>query len=160
MSRGPGGHTLLVAQQSERCSRGRRESPCAGASEERCGHGSPRMKKDHHQGSREDARYMSLGWGGRPLRGCAKRVDMLWSPERAHAASDMGRVVSCGHAGKTHTVASCRGPKGAHDTVMSCHTQEKNLFPNAELNLLSPGSGCPLQAGTGHGRPGRAPGRC
>jgi hypothetical protein len=38
--------------------------------------------------------------------------------------------------------------------------QEKTLFPNAELNLLSPGSGCPLQAGTGHGRPGRAPGRC
>ena len=36
----------------------------------------------------------------------------------------------------------------------------KTLFPNAELNLLSPGSGCPLQAGTGHGRPGRAPGRC
>ena len=34
------------------------------------------------------------------------------------------------------------------------------LFPNAELNLLSPGSGCPLQAGTGHGLPGRAPGRC
>jgi len=32
--------------------------------------------------------------------------------------------------------------------------------PNAELKLLSPGSGCPLQAGTGHGRPGRAPGRC
>ena len=36
----------------------------------------------------------------------------------------------------------------------------ETLFPNAELNLLSPGSGCPLQAGTGHGRPGRAPGRC
>ncbi len=36
----------------------------------------------------------------------------------------------------------------------------KTLFPNAELNLLSPGSGCPLQAGTGHGRPGRAPGLC
>ena len=34
----------------------------------------------------------------------------------------------------------------------------KTLFPNAELNLLSPGSGCTLQAGTGHGRPGRAPG--
>ena len=40
------------------------------------------------------------------------------------------------------------------------HTQSRTLFPNAELNLLSPGSGCPLQAGTGHGRPGRAPGRC
>ncbi len=39
-------------------------------------------------------------------------------------------------------------------------TVQKTLFPNAELNLLSPGSGCPLQAGTGHGRPGRAPGRC
>ena len=38
--------------------------------------------------------------------------------------------------------------------------QGKTLFPYAELNLLSPGSGCPLQAGTGHGRPGRAPGRC
>jgi hypothetical protein len=38
--------------------------------------------------------------------------------------------------------------------------KKKTLFPNAELNLLSPGSGCPLQAGTGHGRPGRAPGRC
>jgi hypothetical protein len=34
------------------------------------------------------------------------------------------------------------------------------LFRNGELNLLWPGSGCPLQAGTGHGRPGRAPGRC
>jgi hypothetical protein len=39
-------------------------------------------------------------------------------------------------------------------------TKGKTLFPNAELNLLSPGSGCPLQAGTGHGLPGRAPGRC
>jgi hypothetical protein len=26
---------------------------------------------------------------------------------------------------------------------------KKTLFPNAELNLLSPGSGCHLQAGTG-----------
>ena len=32
----------------------------------------------------------------------------------------------------------------------------ETLFPNAELNLLSQGSGCPLQAGTGHGLPGRA----
>jgi hypothetical protein len=39
-------------------------------------------------------------------------------------------------------------------------SRAKILFPNGELNLLSPGSGCPLQAGTGHGRPGRAPGRC
>ena len=30
----------------------------------------------------------------------------------------------------------------------------------SDLNLLSPSSGCPLQAGSGHGRPGRAPGRC
>ena len=37
---------------------------------------------------------------------------------------------------------------------------KKNLFPNADLNLLSLGSGCPLQAGTGHGRPGLAPVRC
>jgi hypothetical protein len=36
----------------------------------------------------------------------------------------------------------------------------KILFRNGELNLLLPGSGCPLQAGTGHGRPGQAPGRC
>ena len=28
---------------------------------------------------------------------------------------------------------------------------EKTLFPNGELNLLSPGSGCPLQSGTGRG---------
>ena len=34
------------------------------------------------------------------------------------------------------------------------------LFRNGELNLLWPDSGCPLQAGTGHGRPGRVPGRC
>jgi diacylglycerol kinase family enzyme len=34
------------------------------------------------------------------------------------------------------------------------------LFRNWELNLLSPGSGCPLQVGAGHGRPGRALGRC
>jgi hypothetical protein len=31
------------------------------------------------------------------------------------------------------------------------------MFRNGELNLLLPGSGCPLQAGTGHGRSGRAP---
>jgi hypothetical protein len=31
------------------------------------------------------------------------------------------------------------------------------MFRNGELNLLS---GCPLQAGTGHGRSGRAPGQC
>jgi hypothetical protein len=34
------------------------------------------------------------------------------------------------------------------------------LFLNGELNFLLPGSGCQLQAGTGHGRSGRAPGRC
>ena len=32
------------------------------------------------------------------------------------------------------------------------------LFPNVELNLLSPGSGCQLQSGTGHGLPGQAQG--
>jgi hypothetical protein len=32
--------------------------------------------------------------------------------------------------------------------------------PNGGLSRLSPGSGCPLRAGTGHGRPGRAPGWC
>ncbi len=37
---------------------------------------------------------------------------------------------------------------------------KKNSVPNAGLNLLRPDSGCPLRAGTGHGRPGRAPGRC
>jgi hypothetical protein len=35
----------------------------------------------------------------------------------------------------------------------------ETLFPNAKLNLLSQGSGCLLQAGTGHGWPGRALGR-
>jgi hypothetical protein len=35
---------------------------------------------------------------------------------------------------------------------------KKILFRNGELSLLSPGSGCPLQVGAGHGRPGRAPG--
>jgi hypothetical protein len=34
------------------------------------------------------------------------------------------------------------------------------LFHNGELNLLLPGSGCPLQTGTGQGRSRRAPGRC
>ncbi len=48
-----------------------------------------------------------------------------------------------------------------HVTDMNMHvTDMKTLFPNAELNLLSPDSGCPLQSGTGHGRPGRVPGRC
>jgi hypothetical protein len=37
---------------------------------------------------------------------------------------------------------------------------KKILFLNGELNLLWPVSGCPLQAGTGHGLPGQAPGRC
>ena len=32
------------------------------------------------------------------------------------------------------------------------------LFRIGGLNLLSPDSGCPLQTGTGHGLPGRAPG--
>ncbi len=46
-----------------------------------------------------------------------------------------------------------------HVTDMNMHvTDMKTLFPNVELNLLSQGSGCPLQAGTGHGLPGRAPG--
>jgi len=36
----------------------------------------------------------------------------------------------------------------------------KNSVPNAGLNPLRPDSGCPLRAGTWHGRPGRAPGRC
>ncbi len=38
--------------------------------------------------------------------------------------------------------------------------QWKILFRIGELNLLLPDSGCPLQAGTGHGRPSRTPGRC
>jgi hypothetical protein len=37
---------------------------------------------------------------------------------------------------------------------------EKLCSPNGGLSRLSPGSGCPLRAGTGHGRPGRAPGWC
>jgi hypothetical protein len=32
--------------------------------------------------------------------------------------------------------------------------------PNGGLSSLSPGSGCPLRAGTGHGWPGRALGWC
>jgi hypothetical protein len=36
--------------------------------------------------------------------------------------------------------------------------REKILFSNGKLNLLLQGSGCPLQAGTGHGQSGRAPG--
>jgi hypothetical protein len=39
-------------------------------------------------------------------------------------------------------------------------TFRKNSVPNAGLNLLRPDSGCLLRAGTGHGRPGRAPRRC
>jgi hypothetical protein len=86
----------------------------------RCGHGSPRI-----QGSREDARCMSLGRGRHPRRGCARarRVATLRSPERAHAAPDMGRAVRCGHAGKTHTEVSRRGPRGVHAAATSCHTQ-------------------------------------
>ena len=38
--------------------------------------------------------------------------------------------------------------------------KRKNSVPNAGLNPLRPDSGCPLRAGTWHGRPGRAPGRC
>ena len=37
---------------------------------------------------------------------------------------------------------------------------KKKSVPNAGLNPLRPDGGCPLQAGTGHGQPGRAPGRC
>ena len=33
-------------------------------------------------------------------------------------------------------------------------TMSKNSVPNGELNPLRPHGGCPLQAGTGHGRPG------
>jgi hypothetical protein len=36
----------------------------------------------------------------------------------------------------------------------------KILFCNGELNLLLPGSGCSLQAGTGHGLPGQTRGLC
>ena len=36
----------------------------------------------------------------------------------------------------------------------------RNSVPNGELNPIRPDSGCPLQAGTGHGLPGRAPGLC
>ena len=39
-------------------------------------------------------------------------------------------------------------------------THKKISVPNAGLNPLRPDSGCPLRAGTRHGRPGRAPGRC
>jgi hypothetical protein len=37
---------------------------------------------------------------------------------------------------------------------------QKLCSPNGGLSRLSPGSGCPLRAGMGHGRPGRAPGWC
>jgi hypothetical protein len=39
----------------------------------------------------------------------------------------------------------------------SLRAQYEILFCNKELNLLLPGSGCPLQVGTGHGQSGRAP---
>jgi len=39
-------------------------------------------------------------------------------------------------------------------------SKQKKFCSEAGLNLLRPDSGCPLRAGTGHGRPGRAPGRC
>ena len=60
------------------------------------------------------------------------------------------------------TAASCSAVAATASASVAIFraSVKKTLFPNAELNLLSPGSGCPLQAGTGHGRPGRAPGRC
>jgi hypothetical protein len=44
--------------------------------------------------------------------------------------------------------------------TQSSYAPTRILFRNGELNLLLPGSGCPLQTGTGHGRSGRTPGRC
>jgi hypothetical protein len=63
-------------------------------------------------------------------------------------------------------------PRSSTQTVTGCLrsvTNSKNLllgntikilFHNGGLNLLSQGSGCPLQVGTRQGLPGRALGRC
>ncbi len=50
--------------------------------------------------------------------------------------------------------------KGVPLATFTAEPTEKFAVPNAGLNLLRPDSGCPLRAGTGHGLPGRAPGRC
>jgi len=44
---------------------------------------------------------------------------------------------------------------GRFVSIQQLSTKHMNL-----LNPLRPDSGCPLRAGTGHGRPGRTPGRC
>ena len=60
----------------------------------------------------------------------------------------------------------CALPRLQRVTTPQAHTltdnflARKNSVPNAGLNPLRPDSLCPLRAGTGHGRPGRAPGRC
>jgi hypothetical protein len=63
-----------------------------------------------------------------------------------------------------HTAARSAGVtmipdvRGGRPPCMLC--TEKLQFRNGELNLLWPVGGCQLQAGTGRGWPGQAPGRC
>ena len=75
----------------------------------------------------------------------AAREQRVYNSARAPMTSYMPASIlniELGHARELHT------------TELHTHAEsgEKTLFPNAELNLLSPGSGCKLQAGTGHGR--------
>ena len=120
-------------------------------------------------GSSSSSAYCSRGRGLQPSSRSSKSyyfyfqslVDCQQTPlslqdktnltnELEHLSEELGEYFNTSHVpthARTHVSMHARMPK-------------KTLFPNAELNLLSPGSGCPLQAGTGHGRPGRAPGRC
>jgi hypothetical protein len=48
--------------------------------------------------------------------------------------------------------------KDAETAIQSEPIPIEILFRNGEMSLFLVGRGCPLQAGTGHGRPGRDPG--
>jgi hypothetical protein len=101
------------------------------------------------------------------------REEMTTCPSSAlySTTSDLDSTVDLpGEHARSHT-ATIRGHTQAHTFARplkwhrctSGHANDllrKILFRNGELTLLLPGSGCPLQAGTGHGRPGRTPGRC
>ena len=72
------------------------------------------------------------------VRNCAPARGRGPAPAQDRCAAPHGRLRATG------PYSAPADPRPA--TSVPHDTSEKTLFPNAELNLLSPGSGCPLKA--------------
>jgi len=125
----------------------------------------PRSRGRHYRSTTGDRRTAT--WSGRLNFVQTLKLNLSF---RAVWAARMGAI---GRPGGTHPRAWSMLEAATFLTIIEVDIMmtvakdlprgaqsEESSFPNAGLNPLRPDMGCPLRAGTGHGRPGRAPGRC